>query len=80
MGAPEISWDALHPDQRRRALNGGGFAVRGRQARPDELWLSVELPDHSWSYVVLRDGRVVANEKARSKREAFTRAVESVGS
>lgn len=79
MGAPSRSWAALDSgaDQ---TLRGGGFAVRGRvQGRVEELWLNVELPDGSWSYVVLRDGAVVANEQAPSKREAYTRAVEAVG-
>jgi hypothetical protein len=61
------------------ALAGEGFRVRGRtHDRDDELWLNVELPDGSWSYVVLRDGTVVADEHAESKREAFRRAVEAV--
>jgi hypothetical protein len=78
MGAPSRGWHRL----KRRddgSLGGDGFSVRARtQARPDELWLNVELPDGSWSYVVIRDGTVVANEHAESKRDAYTRAVEAV--
>jgi hypothetical protein len=67
--------------QRRKdgSLGGAGFSIRARtQARPDELWLNVELPDGSWSYVVIRDGTVVANERAETKRDAYTRVVEAV--
>ena len=78
MGAPETEWAPLH-NGADDALAGHGFRVRGRtQARGDELWLNVELPDGSWSYVVLRDGTVVANERADSKRDAYARAVEAV--
>ena len=79
MGAPRAKWAPLEPNGESAALSGPGFKVRGRtQNRPDELWLNVELPDGSWSYVVLRDGTVVANERAESKREAYMRAVEAV--
>ena len=77
MGAPSRGW---HPLERREdgSLSGDGFSVRARtQARPDELWLNVKLPDGSWSYVVIRDGTVVANEHGDSKRDAYTRAVEA---
>ncbi len=77
MGAPTRGWHRL---KRREdgSLGGDGFSVRARtQARPDELWLNVELPDGSWSYIVIRDGTVVVNERAESKRDAYTRAVEA---
>jgi hypothetical protein len=78
MGAPSKGWRSL---ERREdeSLGGSGYAVRARtQARPDELWLNVKLPDGAWSYVVLREGTVVANERAESKRDAYERAVEAV--
>jgi hypothetical protein len=79
MGAPEEGWDSLRLDRELDGLTGGGFVVRARtQGRPDELWFNIELPDGSWSYVVLRDGTVVANERAESKRQAYMRAVEAV--
>jgi hypothetical protein len=79
MGAPEDGWDSLRLDRDFGGLTGGGFVVRARtQGRPDELWLNMELPDGSWSYVVLRDGTVVANERAESKRQAYMRTVEAV--
>ena len=78
MGAPRKSWKPLGGDGE-RALDGGGFRVRGRiQARPDELWVNVEHPDGSWSYVVLRGDEVVAHEHSDSKRTAYRRALESV--
>ena len=78
MGAPRNSWKPLGGDGD-RALDGGGFRIRARiQARPDEVWLNVEQPDGSWSYVVLRDGEVVANAHAESKRKAYTRAIKAV--
>lgn len=78
MGAPSQGWDRL---ERREddSLRGGGFVVRARtQARPDELWVNVELPDGSWSYVVLREGEVVTSQHSQSKREAYTQALEAV--
>ena len=78
MGAPRTRWAPLKRNGADDALAGDGFRVRGRtQNRPGELWLNVELPDGSWSYVVLRDGTVVANERAASKRDAYKRAVEA---
>jgi hypothetical protein len=78
MGAPTQGWQSL--DRREDgSLGGAGFAVRARtQSRPDELWVNVKLPDGSWSYVVMREGTVVANERADSKRDAYERAVEAV--
>ncbi len=78
MGAPEGSWEALGSNGG-RTLEGERFRVRARtQGDPDELWLNVEMPDGSWSYLVLRDGAVIAHEHADSKREAYERAVEAV--
>jgi hypothetical protein len=77
MGAPSRGWRLL---ERREdgSLGGAGFSVRARtQAKANELWLNVKLPDGCWSYVVLRDGTVVANERAKSKRDAYKRAVEA---
>lgn len=80
MGAPEGSWATLERSDG-RSLEGEGFSVRARtQQRPDELWLNVELPDGSWSYLVLRDGEVIAHEHADSKREAYERVLETVAS
>lgn len=78
MGAPSRGW---HPLKRNgdESLAGVGFSVRARtQTRDDELWVNVELPDGSWTYVVLRDGEVVAGEHSASKREAYARVLEAV--
>jgi hypothetical protein len=62
------------------SLSGAGYSVRGRtQSRADELWLNIESPDGSWTYVILRDGEVVAQEHAESKRDAYRRVAEAVG-
>ena len=78
MGAPSGGWRPVDGVED-GSLSGAGFSIRARtQARADELWLNVELPDGTWSYVVLREGELVAHEHARSKREAFEHAVEAV--
>jgi hypothetical protein len=77
MGAPEGSWRPL--DRGDGALSGEGFNVRARtQERPDELWLNVQMPDGSWTYLVLRHGDVVAHEHSDSKRDAYERALRAV--
>jgi hypothetical protein len=79
MAAPSGGWESLTLDGSGDRLSGHGFVVRGRtQGREDELWLNVKLPDGSWSYLVIRDGEVVASECDESKRMAYQRAVEAV--
>ena len=78
MGAPRQSWQPLQ-GRDDGALSGEGYRVRARtQARPDELWVNVQMPDGSWSYIVLREHEVVAHEHAKSKRQAYEHALEAV--
>ena len=78
MGAPRGSWEPLDGTGD-DTLEGEGFRVRARtQGDPDELWVNVELPDGSWSYVVLREGDLVAHEHAPTKRDAYQRVVHAV--
>jgi hypothetical protein len=77
MAPPPGEWQPLRRDDGREALIGAGFSVTSRtQESPDELWISVGLPDSGWSYVVLRDGRVAAQATAGSKREAYRQVIE----
>lgn len=77
MGAPDGSWQSLRRGD--DSLTGEGFNVRARtQERPDELWLNVQMQDGSWTYLVIRDGEVVAQEHSTSKRAAYERVVETV--
>ena len=79
MGAPSGGWHLLERDGD-GSLSGAGFSMRARtQARPDELWINIESPDGSWTYVIVRDGEVIAQEHAQSKRDAYRRVAEAVG-
>jgi hypothetical protein len=74
MEAPE-QWGLLRGSD--DSLRGAGFSVRARiGSGANELWLSIERPDGSWTYVLLRDDSIIA-EHAPSKREAFLRLVET---
>jgi hypothetical protein len=78
MEAPSGGWHLLEPGGD-GSLSGACFSVRARtQSRADELWINIESPDGSWTYVIVREGEVVAHEQARTKREAYRRVVEAV--
>lgn len=69
-------WQTLHndPDPERHALRGGDWKVKARMqpGRDNRLWLNVQIPDGTWSYVVLEeDGSVAHVERARTKRECY---------
>jgi hypothetical protein len=79
MDAPTGGWHLLegHGDG---SLSGAGFSVRARtQSRADELWINIESQDGTWTYVIVRDGEVIAHEHAETKREAYRRVAEAVG-
>ena len=78
-------WTTLHndPDAGRHALLGGEWKVKARMqpARDQRLWLNIQLPGGDWTYIVLDlEGRILHQERARTKKECYARTAEALRS
>jgi hypothetical protein len=71
--APSFGWETLHRHPTQHSFEGEGFKVRARKHR-DNLWLNVQLPSGTWTYLVVDErGAVLARGAARTKRECHER-------
>jgi hypothetical protein len=71
-------WRTLHndPNPERHALLGGDWKVKARMqpGADDRLWLNIQLPDRTWTYIVLEPtGDIAHQERGRTKRECWER-------
>lgn len=74
--SPSQGWETLHndPDPDRHALLGNDWKVKARMhpGSDPRLWLNIQLPGGTWTYIVLDpDGSIAHQEKARTKKECY---------
>lgn len=76
--SPSQGWTTLHndPEPDRHSLLGGEWKVKARMqpGSSQNLWLNVQLPDGTWTYLVLDPhGRVLHQEIAATKKQCYER-------
>jgi hypothetical protein len=74
--APSQGWTTLHndPTPERHSLLGGAWKVKARMqpSRTDRLWLNIQLPDSTWTYIVLEPNGTIAHQaRARTEKECY---------